>query len=290
MSAETRVNDAVKTVTGVPSTLDDWGDIEWLGAQLEDQITGSNSPAKIEKVVKLVSKSDFSVGGLSCAMERLRVEAVIGGTENGSSIVELSLILKTRGGDPEDAGTYKEAFFLTDEGGFLSKLTKPGLGNLGSGNCATFCVPQVFYAYSDGVSGQKVLLMEDLSATTVQSGWFFGSGSPLNWGKDLPAVLAEKNYGADVPAPSAEQVAAEAFRQIAVLHGTFWTGGGSEKALAAGAFSPPSRQRKGTIAATIPDWLRGYDWLRGEGRQGWEKAQAFARDSWREVKEGVAEI
>jgi hypothetical protein len=47
----------------------------------------------------------------------------------------------------------------------------------------------VLFAAADLDAGTQGVLLEDLSAC-VQLGLFFGGGSPLNWGKDLPALTA----------------------------------------------------------------------------------------------------
>lgn len=39
-------------------------------------------------------------------------------------------------------------------------------------------------------TGEKIIIMEDLSLKGIQSGYFFGPGSPLNWGKDLTVLLS----------------------------------------------------------------------------------------------------
>ena len=50
-------------------------------------------------------------------------------------------------------------------------------------------MPRVHFASADVAAGTQVMLLEDLSSC-VQLGLFFGPGSPLNWGKDLKALIA----------------------------------------------------------------------------------------------------
>ncbi len=82
--------------------------------------------------------------------------------------------------------------------------------------------------------------MEDLSAHGIQSGYFFGPGSPINWGKDLPAILAK----VPAPQPTVFEVAKRTFLQAARLHGRYW-------------------QDRSVFAQY--DWLRGHDWLQRPG-------------------------
>eukprot|EP01031_Cornospumella_fuschlensis_P047072 gene47072-57646_t len=71
---------------------------------------------------------------------------------------------------------------------------------------ATFSVPKVLCSFGDMKTGEKKVVLEDLGVSGIQSGYFFGPGSPLNWGKDLPALLAK------VPREvSAKEVALDAF-------------------------------------------------------------------------------
>jgi hypothetical protein len=80
--------------------------------------------------------------------------------------------------------------------------------------CA-LALPRVLLARGDVRSGAKAILMERVEG--AQCGAFYGSGSPLNWGKDLGAACA-----AAPPGATAEAVTAAAFAAAAALHGAFW--------------------------------------------------------------------
>jgi aminoglycoside phosphotransferase (APT) family kinase protein len=93
--------------------------------------------------------------------------------------------------------------------------------------------------------------MEDLS-TAVQSGYFFGPGSPLNWGKDLPALTQQW------PGISCEDITLSAFEEAAALHAKFW--------------QDPSLLAR--------PWLRAADWRQGQGKASWDASQARITACW----------
>ena len=105
-------------------------------------------------------------------------------------------------------------------------------------------LPKVYYAESDWESGEKAMLMEDLSIDGIDSGLYFGPGSPLNWGKDLAALTSQ--FPNEDPAVIAE----ESFKCAARLHAPFW----------------------GTSDFSDASWLRGWEWTRGrgEGKEEWD--------------------
>ena len=87
--------------------------------------------------------------------------------------------------------------------------------------------------------------MEDLSHAT-QSGLFFGGGSPLNWGKDLPALTATCG-GLD-----AATITTLSFKAAATLHAPYWNA---------------------TDDLTKLGWLRGAGWAKGDGEPAWRGYQ-----------------
>ena len=113
-------------------------------------------------------------------------------------------------------------------------------------------IPRVVFAHGDSATGQKVLLMEDVGRG-IQTGLFFGPGSPHNWGKDLGKIVNS------IPnPPSAEDVARETFLMAARLHAKFWG----------------SSQLQGH------SWLRGSTWV----ESAWRAAQNQSADSWTKCK------
>ena len=116
-------------------------------------------------------------------------------------------------------------------------------------------IPHVLFASGDMTTGFKVMLMEDLSSFSVQSGYFFGTGTPLNWGLDLPSLTARAPNGAHL---SAVDIAKSTFVEIAKIHRMYW---------------------KDTNLLNHV-FLRNQDRMHGEGRDGWEGAQNFAKSNW----------
>jgi hypothetical protein len=98
--------------------------------------------------------------------------------------------------------------------------------------------------------------MEDLSEAT-QLGYFFGKGSPLNWGKDLAALSASD------PSMTAENATELVYRTFARLHAMNW---GKRDLLEKHAY------------------LRGSDWFQGRGEESFLAAQAQASNIWTSYK------
>jgi hypothetical protein len=120
-------------------------------------------------------------------------------------------------------------------------------------------LPKIYLAQGSMETGRQMVLMEDLSFA-VQSGYFFGAGNPMNWGKDL-SVLTSR-----FPDLSAEVVTEEAFLLAARMHAAYWN---SDRLL------------------QYP-WIRGSEWVRGEGRESWEAAQQGAAAAWQSALDAAA--
>jgi aminoglycoside phosphotransferase (APT) family kinase protein len=119
-------------------------------------------------------------------------------------------------------------------------------------------IPKIYYAAGDMESGAKLILMEDLSNTAVDSGVFFGPGNPNNLLRDLPALARR----AGNPPPSTRRVAEQTFRTMARVHAMYW-------------------RRSERLLDSSKSWLRGQAWLQGQGGESWEASQQLARDFWR---------
>ena len=104
-------------------------------------------------------------------------------------------------------------------------------------------------------TGLKDILMQDLSAA-VQSGYFFGPFSPLNWGKDLSALARGWDVECGLGAQSVTELA---FSAAASAHAPFWNKYEDLKHLS---------------------WLRGVGWRDGEGEDLWTGFQRQAADAW----------
>lgn len=118
-------------------------------------------------------------------------------------------------------------------------------------------IPKILYAHGDMKSGAKVVVMEDLSQSAVDSGVFFGPGNPNNWKRDLPAMAARA--GPNVP--TAAKVAKRTFVELAQVHAAFWC-------------------RTDLLDAQKYDWMRGHAWLKGEGKESWEASQGMLSKFW----------
>ena len=124
-------------------------------------------------------------------------------------------------------------------------------------------VPKVNYAYGDMATGTKAILMENLS-DCIQCGYFFGKHSPHNWSKDLQAIVG---YEDSSPAriSAMETVTESAFLAAAKLHATYW----NDRSL------------------LNYSWVRGGTWMKGEGRELWEAAQAQSSGPWAATKANI---
>lgn len=182
---------------------------------------------------------DFSLmGGMFASMRRLKVSF------NDGSIQHF--VLKTvhdqRIEVSKQAGNARESFFYS--------LLAPKLHQHG------VYLPQVIYASGDMETGRKVIVLEDLSDSCLQSGYFFGPGSPLNWGKDLDSLIRAKGQARE--GISMLYIAQQTFRNVAGIHSSYWM----DKALL--EFS----------------WLRGQQWLLGKGEESFIQSQQLASKAW----------
>lgn len=136
-------------------------------------------------------------------------------------------------------------------------------------------LPKVYYSYGDYETGEKFVLMEDLSDRAVDSAIFFGPGNPNNWNRDLPKEVESACFGG-VAAPTPEQVAMETFTAIAKIHGIFW------------------RRRDlfltDCCGGTQQQWLRGQQWVQRKDRESWEASQGLIRDIWSGLHGKVDEV
>lgn len=206
---------------------------DWLSQYLGDEMpTGSKC-----EVVEYPS-----AGGLSAEMRMLKVYCPDGEVK---SYVYKSTV-KGREDMSKQLGILREAFFYKN---FADLFKSAGA-----------IIPRVYYVYGSTVTGSKAILMEDLSSVCVQSGYYFGAYSPLNWGKDLPKLISRD--GKVSKPPTLREVASITFQQIARVHSKFWK---SESLLQ-------------------HQTLRGVDWIRGEGQLGWEASQNSSRTTWAAAK------
>jgi len=122
-------------------------------------------------------------------------------------------------------------------------------------------IPTVFYAYGDMETGEKVVLMEDLSGNFIDCGILFGPGNPNNWSRNLHDMI-DKAYGGGTTLSSFE-VARQTFNAIAKAHATFW----KDKSLLERRF------------------LKGSGWIQGKERDSWVNSQSYIQSVWKTLLE-----
>lgn len=201
---------------------------------------------KAEAQLSLVDMS--SAGGLNAAMKVLNVSI-----PSNPLYPRRFIIKRTAENGFETSklmGCPREAFFYKL---FADKVKATGAP-----------IPDVLFAYGDMITGDKVLLIEDVSYYGVQSGYFFGPGTPLNWGHDLAAKTARAPNGANL---TAGDIAMDTFAQVAKIHRLYW----------------------GDSSLREHKFLRGQDWVHGEGRDAWDGAQNKGKDCWTTTKAKIAE-
>jgi len=117
-------------------------------------------------------------------------------------------------------------------------------------------LPLVFHSEGTMTTGEKLIVMQDLSSSCIQLGLLFGNGNPNNWGKVLP------------PSDGLVGVAEAtrlAFSAAAKLHAPYW---GSRTLVDSEGLS----------------WLRGAAWMRGQDEAAWTSAQANLALLWTNLK------
>lgn len=195
-----------------------------------------------KEVAKVYIESLNKAGGLHASMRRVVVEL-----PTSKTIYILKTFLEGGLTQSKNLGCAREAFFYNQ---FRQIMKDSGI-----------FLPEIIFSYGKMETGSKTIVMEDLSTSGVQSGYFFGPGSPLNWDKDLEALTKLS------PVPvTAKDITLNAFEQIAKMHRTFWK---DESLL---SFS----------------WLRCQDWLIDQGEDAWQASQNFGLNSWNATKAKIA--
>eukprot|EP00980_Cylindrotheca_fusiformis_P001772 scaffold405_cov132-Cylindrotheca_fusiformis.AAC.24 len=150
---------------------------------------------------------------------------------------------------------------VTEEGLALAKslgLAREGLfyRHLSS-EMPQHLIPRIYYSYGDFATGTKIVIMEDIH-DAIDSGVLFGPGNPNNWKRDIEAISSR----AGSPSPSSKQVTLVTFREMARVHAIYW--------------------KCGDLLSTDKTWLRGQEWLRGQGRASWEASQKLIQSMWKD--------
>jgi hypothetical protein len=177
-----------------------------------------------------------SAGGMNCIMKKLVLEF-----SDGPDLTVVMKCVRPRGqSHSKDLGLPRECLFYEELASTLNVKT-----------------PAVHFSYGNMETGEKILVLENLS-DCIQSGYFFGPISPLNWGKDLKALTASASEGL-----TETDIAKKAFLMAANLHAKYW--------------NDPSLMSK--------VWLRSTQWYIGEDKQSWTASQKIAVDAWACVRD-----
>jgi thiamine kinase-like enzyme len=224
------------------------------------------------KSVVSATIEDFSgMGGLNATMRRLVANFADGSMDK----YVYKTVLPDSYQKSRDLGLPREAFFY--------QYLAPTLAVHG------VQLPQVVFVHGDMSTGEKTMILEDLSSQCVQSGYFFGPGSPHNWGKDLAAVIAANRPASAADNISMFDVARAAFRNAANMHATYWM----DKSILQHEWLRSQAWMQGTHRfhcghvkyRTSNLFLCCHVWCAGQDRESWEKAQKYAEDRWQNAKE-----
>ena len=223
----------------------------------------------IRRKTKLPTISGNDTAG--CLVQDMSNQGRLGATPRGGATLKLTLALEQQEGQgvdgkddavpltliikqvPSSGRPLSQQLGLAREALFYNQLA-PDIQQ-GSDNNNKL-LPTIHYAWGDMTTGSKVVVMEDLSQQSVDSGIFFGPGNPNNWNRDLPAMVARVGS----QPPSAGHVASVTFQAMARIHATFWC--------------------RNDLLNDKNEWLRGHSWLLGKGKESWEASMGLVRQCW----------
>lgn len=221
----------------------------WLQDRLQDPYIVR---ASVEDISNQTRKGDRPRDGATLKVTIIRGHDKETG-EKDSHFLPRTLVLKQTLQTPQgiqmskSLGLAREALFYKN---LLPKLA------------SNVSIPTIYYADGDCETGQKVVLMEDLSSSSpkyVDSGILFGPGNPNNWKRDLDAMIAHA-YGNRLKPPLGAQVAEITFRAIAKVHAKFWK----------------------DMSLIDTPYLRGSNWIQGQGEASWKGSQGYIQGIYEE--------
>lgn len=198
--------------------------IDWLNANID--LSSISKQSKQDLIITSCKYLDFNdAGGLNSYMRKLQLTFL----NDESCIVIVKYNAPSVRG--KDLGTPRESHFYQL---FIEKM-----------QFFDIKTPEVYYTYGDMLTGEKLLILKYLKDST-QSGYFFGSNSPLNWNKDLDAItqsitneIIKYNslYTYDY---LAKHIAYKAMQAAAQMHAYYW--------------------RNHVLLTADYNWLRGIEW------------------------------
>lgn len=237
--------------------------------------------------VSSVSVESMSgAGGFSGEMSRVRVHWTEQDADNNNEEEEqkgkdkdkvLVMVMKHT---KESGGASSRALGLAREGCFYEWASSSS--SIKDRKTYDSLLPKIYYSKGDMSSGDKVILLEDLG-DYVQSGYFFGSGSPLNWGRDLVKDVTSKGLslgpseinsnsdsGSGGTSCSVTELVAEAACLLAAkYHGQHW-------------------MRNDLLEDNV--WLKASDWYMQKGEETWQQGQKYIKDAWEVLKTTKATV
>jgi len=203
-------------------------------------------------VTSMRAESMSGAGGFSGEMSRVRLRYA------DADDAEHVMVMKHT---KENGAASSRALGLAREGCFYEWVA--------NSKNATYndLLPKVFYSKGNMESGDKVILLEDLGEY-VQTGYFFGGGSPLNWGRDLEKDVSSKGLSiisssGEASCNTTELVAEAACLLAAKYHGEHW-------------------MRKNLLEGHV--WMKASDWYVNQGEASWQGGQKYIKDSWETLK------
>jgi hypothetical protein len=212
---------------------------------------------------------------LALPCESCHVEDVSNGTRSGGGIARngatLRLNVVSRDGDrtslimkqvPQGGLQLSVGLGLAREAFFYNELA-PQLEAAIDDSAPLF--PRIHYSWGNMSTGEKVIVMEDLTGGFVDSGILFGPGNPNNWNRNLDQLIFQ-TFNAVCAIPSSQQVTMKTFLGVARIHAKYW------------------RDSK----LLNSSWLRGSEWIQGKGRESWEYSQMFIKHLWKTYNEREA--
>jgi hypothetical protein len=204
-------------------------------------------------------QSMAGAGGFSGDMSRVWVTYADSGESEGESESEGEQVMVMKH-TKENGAASSKALGLAREGCFYRWVQSSRSSSNSSSSVYDALLPKIYYSKGDMVSGDKVILLEDLGSF-VQTGYFFGGGSPLNWGRDLEKEVTDKglSLGSANPGQITELVAEAACLLAAKYHGEHW-------------------MRKDLLEGH--EWLKASDWYVNKGEATWQGGQKYIKDAW----------
>ena len=215
-------------------------DAEWLSGRLGQRVSQfSLDRGDLDKLNK--------ASGLRFATATL---------EDGR-VLPLVLKLATDSTVSKQYGLAREGMFYRHWASLPCSLPSVAANGSASASPLGKVLPKVYHSEGSMETGDKLIVMEDLSQSHVQLGYYYGPGNPNNNGKDLAALTSKL----PMDVASATRLA---FSAAAKLHAPYWG------------------------CHMEHPWLTKAGWLTGKNEDEWTSAQGSTSAAWAKVKAKIA--